>query len=88
MTPSRYLKAIVGAVISALTAAQVALDSGHPVTTTQWVTLAIGALVATLGVYAVPNTPVKSSPTPVAPVDSGGLPIVTPPAPTDLPAAP
>lgn len=87
MTPSRYLKAIVGAVISGLTAAQVALDSGHPVTITQWVTMGIGVLVAALGVGAVPNTP-KSPPAPMAPVDSGGLPIVTPPAPTEPPVAP
>jgi hypothetical protein len=80
MSPSRYLKAIVGAVISALTAAQVALDSGHPVTTTQWVTLGIGALVATLGVYAVPNTPATFHVPSAAPADPGVLPIVTPPA--------
>lgn len=83
MTPSKYLKAIVGAVISALTAAQVALDSGHPVTLTQWVTLGIGALVATLGVYAVPNTP-SAPPKPPA-TDPGDVPIVVPP--TEQPAA-
>lgn len=64
MKPSRYLKAAVSAVIAGLTSAQVALDSGHPVTMTQWVTLGVGTLVAVLGVWAVPNAP---APTPVSP---------------------
>lgn len=59
---TKALKAIVGALIAGLTAAQVALDSASPVSTTQWVTLVVGVLIAALGVYAVPNTSVTPAP--------------------------
>ncbi len=50
-----YSKAYVAAVVTILTSVQVALDHG-PVNLTQWVTLAIGALVALGTVWAVPNS--------------------------------
>ncbi len=64
---SKYAKALVGAVVTALTTVQVAMDSGHPVNLTQWTTLGIGVLVTVLGVWAVPNTSVTIAvPTPFA----------------------
>lgn len=51
----KYAKSIVSAVIAALTSVQVALDHG-PISTTQWITLGIGAAISLAGVWAVPNS--------------------------------
>jgi hypothetical protein len=75
----KYAKAIVAALIAGLTTAQVALDSTHPVTLTQWVTLGIGVALAMLGVAAVPNTTKTLAAPPAAPV--------APPVPTEPPTA-
>ena len=49
-----YAKAIVGAVIAALTALSTALDDGV-VTQQEWVTIALGLLTGLAVIWAVPN---------------------------------
>ncbi len=49
-----YLKAFTGAVISGLTALQVAYQNNH-VTTQEWITIALAVVVTFAGVWAVPN---------------------------------
>lgn len=53
---THYAKAIVGAIVAGLTAAQAALDDGG-ITEAEGVGIAIATFAALALVWAVPNTP-------------------------------
>jgi hypothetical protein len=50
----QYLKAIFGAVVAGLGAAQIALADGH-ITSTEWVQIAIATVTAAGVIWGVPN---------------------------------
>lgn len=55
MSINRYAKAIVGAVVAALSAYQVA-QTDNVITTQEWVTIAVAFVTALSIVWGVPNT--------------------------------
>lgn len=67
VTVDRYAKAIIGALVAALGAVQVALVSPG-VTSTEWVTVAIAFLAGLGFIWAVPNAPADNA----APKDGTG----------------
>jgi len=58
MNVSPYAKAILGGVVSGLSAAAVALGDGA-VSPVEWIAVALAAIAGTGIVYAVPNKPAE-----------------------------
>lgn len=56
MKKETMAKAVIGGVLAALGATQVALADGH-VSATEWITVAIAAITVAGGVFGVTNRP-------------------------------
>lgn len=59
--PATYAKAIIGAVLSGLTTAQLAWQGDHLVDTGEWIGIGISVLAVFAGVFGLPNKAADSA---------------------------